>query len=128
MGPCAKIMRALLTAGGAEVSDDDLAAASDYSPLSSSYIKAKSVLRGKDLMESSGKMHAARNILFLMTEHLSQNERIRRKLARDGYVTRNQCLSQFPAITRLGARICDLEAEATSSRRSGAEAITFTRL
>jgi hypothetical protein len=36
---------------------------------------------------------------------------IRRKLARDGYVTRNQCLSQFPAITRLGARIKDLEKE-----------------
>jgi hypothetical protein len=26
-------------------------------------------------------------------------------------VTRNQCLSQFPAITRLGARIKDLEKE-----------------
>jgi len=46
-----------------------------------------------------------------MTGHLSQNERIRRKLARDGYVTRNQCLSQYPAITRLGARIKDLEKE-----------------
>jgi Helix-turn-helix domain len=46
-----------------------------------------------------------------MTKQLSQNERIRRKLARDGYVTRNQCLRQFPAITRLGARIKDLEKE-----------------
>lgn len=25
-----------------------------------------------------------------------------------GFVTRNECLSQFPAITRLGARLCDL--------------------
>lgn len=42
---------------------------------------------------------------------LSQNDRIRLKLKRDGYVTRNQCLSVVPAITRLGARIKDLEAE-----------------
>ena len=26
-------------------------------------------------------------------------------------MTRNECLSQFPAITRLGARICDLQDE-----------------
>jgi hypothetical protein len=39
----------------------------------------------------------------------TQLERIKAKLARDGYVTRNECLSQFPAITRLGARIDDLE-------------------
>jgi hypothetical protein len=44
-----------------------------------------------------------------MTARLSQLERVRRKLDRDGYVTRNECLSQFPAITRLGARIDDLE-------------------
>jgi hypothetical protein len=46
-----------------------------------------------------------------MSEKLSQNERIRRKLARDGKITRNQCLRQFPAITRLAARIKDLQAE-----------------
>ena len=39
----------------------------------------------------------------------SQVERIKTKLARDSYVTRNECLRQFPAITRLGARIQDLE-------------------
>jgi hypothetical protein len=32
---------------------------------------------------------------------LTQCERIRRKLEKDGFVTRNQCLRQFPAITRL---------------------------
>lgn len=41
--------------------------------------------------------------------HKTQLERVKAKLERDGYVTRNECLSQFPAITRLGARICDLQ-------------------
>lgn len=63
-GPSAKIMSALLGMAGREMSDDELAAAAEYSPLSSSYIKAKSVLRGKDLMESEGKLHHAREILF----------------------------------------------------------------
>lgn len=40
---------------------------------------------------------------------MSQNDRIKMKLARDGFVTRNECLRQYPAITRLGARIQDLE-------------------
>jgi hypothetical protein len=40
---------------------------------------------------------------------MTQLERIKLKLRLHGYVTRNQCLSQFPAITRLGARIEDLE-------------------
>lgn len=44
-----------------------------------------------------------------MTAHKTQLERIKMKLARDKFVTRNECLSQFPAITRLGARIEDLE-------------------
>jgi hypothetical protein len=44
-----------------------------------------------------------------MTVKKSQNERIKIKLARSGFVSRNECLSQFPAITRLGARIDDLE-------------------
>ena len=39
----------------------------------------------------------------------SQIERIKTKLARDGFVTRNECLRQYPAITRLGVRIEDLE-------------------
>ena len=39
----------------------------------------------------------------------SQLDRIKAKLDRDGFVTRNECLRQFPAITRLGARIQDLE-------------------
>ena len=38
-------------------------------------------------------------------------ERVKAKLDRDRFVTRNECLSQFPAITRLGARICDLQEE-----------------
>ncbi len=44
-------------------------------------------------------------------KRLSQLERIRAKLHRDGSVSRNQCLSQFPSITRTSARIADLEAE-----------------
>jgi hypothetical protein len=44
-----------------------------------------------------------------MTAHKTQLERIAAKLERDGYVTRNECPRQYPAITRLGARICDLE-------------------
>ncbi|MBK3666161.1 hypothetical protein JJE66_33690 [Bradyrhizobium diazoefficiens] len=46
-----------------------------------------------------------------MKHELSQNERVRRKLARDGSISRNQCLRQIPAITRLAARIDDLEHE-----------------
>jgi hypothetical protein len=34
--------------------------------------------------------------------HKTQLERVKAKLDRDGFVTRNECLSQFPAITRLG--------------------------
>ena len=44
-----------------------------------------------------------------MTTRKSQIDRIKAKLERDSYVTRNECLRQFPAITRLGARIEDLE-------------------
>jgi hypothetical protein len=46
-----------------------------------------------------------------MSAHPSQNDRVRFKLNRDGFITRNQCLSQRPAITRLSARIQDLEDE-----------------
>ena len=42
-----------------------------------------------------------------MSIHPAQLERIRSKLHRDGFVTR----SRFPAITRFGARICDLQEE-----------------
>lgn len=41
----------------------------------------------------------------------SQKERIIKKLLTDGYITRNECLSTFPAITRLGAIICTLKSE-----------------
>lgn len=46
-----------------------------------------------------------------MSTKKTQLERVKAKLERDGFVTRNECLSQFPAITRLGARICDLQEE-----------------
>jgi len=41
----------------------------------------------------------------------TQNERIKDMLAKHGCVTRNWCLRSFPAITRLSARINDLEQE-----------------
>ena len=41
----------------------------------------------------------------------SQRERIIDRLLKFGFVTRNQCLSQYPAITRLGAIVCSLNAE-----------------
>jgi hypothetical protein len=41
----------------------------------------------------------------------TQLERVRYKIGRDGFITRNECLGTFPAITRLGARIQDLLAE-----------------
>jgi hypothetical protein len=47
-----------------------------------------------------------------LTAHKTQLECVKAKLERNGFVTRNECLSQFPAITtRLGARICDLREE-----------------
>jgi hypothetical protein len=46
-----------------------------------------------------------------MIAHQSQLARVRTKLDRDGFVTRNECLRQHPAITRLAARIDDLEKE-----------------
>jgi hypothetical protein len=39
---------------------------------------------------------------------MTQEQRIIKILKETGRVTRNQCLSMFPAITRLGAIICDL--------------------
>jgi len=42
---------------------------------------------------------------------MTQNERVKRKLDRDGFITRNECVRQFPAILRLSARIQDLEEE-----------------
>ena len=46
-----------------------------------------------------------------MNVHRTQLQRVRDRLLAAGYISRDQCLSQFPAITRLGARICDLEAD-----------------
>jgi hypothetical protein len=43
-----------------------------------------------------------------MTERKSHVARIIEILERDGQISRNQCLSMFPPITRLGARIDDL--------------------
>ena len=42
---------------------------------------------------------------------MSQLKRVKAKLERDGYITRNECLSQFPAITRLSAIILTLKQE-----------------
>ena len=39
---------------------------------------------------------------------LTQRQRVEKRLLETGYITRNQCLSTFPAITRLGAIICDM--------------------
>lgn len=39
----------------------------------------------------------------------SQNQWVREQLKANGQITRNQCLSRFPAITRLSAIIQDLE-------------------
>lgn len=39
----------------------------------------------------------------------SQIERIKFKLKRDGFITRNECLRQYPAITRLSAHILTLK-------------------
>ena len=44
-----------------------------------------------------------------MKPNKSQNDRIEGRPREFGYTTRNQCLSTFPAITRLGAPIKDLE-------------------
>ena len=41
----------------------------------------------------------------------TQLERVRGKLEEKGMITRNQCLSTFPAITRLSAIIQKLEEE-----------------
>ena len=46
-----------------------------------------------------------------MATHKTQLERVRGRLHEKGFITRNQCLSQYPAITRLGARIADLKAK-----------------
>lgn len=42
---------------------------------------------------------------------LSQKDRVEQRLLKVGYITRNECLRQFPAITRLSAIIQDLEEE-----------------
>jgi hypothetical protein len=42
---------------------------------------------------------------------LSHLERIRARLCERGSISRNECISTFPATTRLGAHIDDLEKE-----------------
>lgn len=41
----------------------------------------------------------------------SQKNRVLKLLRENGRITRNQCLSMFPAISRLGAIMCDLKKE-----------------
>lgn len=42
-------------------------------------------------------------------QKLTQLQRVEKRLLERGSISRNECLSTFPAITRLGARIDDLE-------------------
>jgi hypothetical protein len=46
-----------------------------------------------------------------MKARKTQLERVRGRLHAIGHITRNECLSQYPAITRLSARISDLKEE-----------------
>lgn len=41
----------------------------------------------------------------------TQKNRVLKRLKERGMVTRNECLATFPAITRLGAIICQLKKE-----------------
>lgn len=41
----------------------------------------------------------------------TQLERVKARLAKFGQISRNECLRQYPAITRLAARIADLKEE-----------------
>lgn len=61
-GPEQRILRSLINQGA--LPDEQVASSAAYSPVSSSYIKSKSVLRGKGLMISEGKLHRAADILF----------------------------------------------------------------
>lgn len=52
----------------------------------------------------------------------TQRERVEKRILEQGYITRNQCLSTFPAITRLGAIICDMQKtgwEFTTDNKNG---------
>ena len=40
---------------------------------------------------------------------MSQKTLVLKQMRETGFVTRNYCLSMFPAITRLGAIVCDLK-------------------
>jgi hypothetical protein len=42
---------------------------------------------------------------------MTQRSRVEESLLKNGYATRNQFLRQIPAITRLGAIICDMRAD-----------------
>jgi len=48
--------------------------------------------------------------------HKTQEQRVISKIKEQGFITRNQCLSTFPAITRLGAIICSLKKEGKNGR------------
>lgn len=41
----------------------------------------------------------------------TQKNRVLKRLKERGYITRNECLGTYPAISRLGAIICDLKKE-----------------
>ena len=45
----------------------------------------------------------------MRSDNGTQLQRVRHTVLRDGFVTRNECLRQRPAITRLASRIKDLE-------------------
>lgn len=44
-----------------------------------------------------------------MNKPQSQNDRVRARVEKYGMISRNECLRQIPAITRLASRIKDLE-------------------
>jgi hypothetical protein len=70
-------------------------------------VMSKLLLNGASINSLIGK----RNESILVLYERSQNDRVKAKLDRDGYVSRNECVRQFPAILRLSARIQDLEEE-----------------
>lgn len=41
----------------------------------------------------------------------TQKDRVLKRLKERGYITRNECLGTYPAISRLGAIICQLKKE-----------------
>lgn len=64
-GPEKRVLDQLLLESSKELNDAELAAHAQYSPNSSSYIKAKSQLRSKGLLVSAGGLYRASDILFI---------------------------------------------------------------